>query len=58
MIGQIGVPEIVIILFILLLTFLPIAVALWLGLKVVRARTKQQELEARIEALERAQRRP
>jgi hypothetical protein len=53
--GRIGAPEIVIILFITLLTFIPIAVALWLGLKVVRARKKQQELEARIEALERAQ---
>jgi hypothetical protein len=59
MIGRIGVPEIVIILFISLLTFLPIAVALWLGLNFVRrSRTKQRELEARIEALERAQRRP
>ncbi len=55
--GLIGAPEIVIILVICSLTFIPIAVALWLGLKVVRARTKQQELEARIEALERAQRR-
>ena len=53
--GRIGAPEIVIILFITLLTSIPIAVALWLGLKVVRARKKQQELEARIEALERAQ---
>jgi hypothetical protein len=54
---RIGAPEIIIILFICLLTFIPIAVAIWLGVKVVGgARAKQRELEARIEALERGAR--
>lgn len=55
---RVGPPEVIIILFISLLTLVPIAVAVWLALKVVGTRAKQTELEARVEALERAQRRP
>jgi hypothetical protein len=56
---RIGAPEVIIILFICVLTFIPIAVAIWLGVKVVgHARKKQRELETRIEALERTQRQP
>lgn len=58
MIGRIGAPEILIILFVSLLTFIPVAVAVWLSATIVRTRNKLAELEARIEALERAQRRP
>jgi hypothetical protein len=56
MMGRIGVPELVIILTIGLMALAPIAVVAWLVLRLLKTRANQSELEARIEALERAQR--
>jgi hypothetical protein len=59
MIGRLGMPELVIILFICLITLVPLAIGVWLVLRLVRGRSaKEQALEARIEALERGARQP
>ncbi len=56
MMGGIGVPELVIILFVSLTSLVPIAIGVWLIVSVVRLRTNQKTLETRLEQLERGTR--
>lgn len=56
--GSIGMPELIIILFISLVSLAPIALGVWLLVIVVRMRAKQSALEAKVEALERGARQP
>ena len=56
MVGQIGVPELFIILFISLTSLVPLAIGVWLILSVVRLRTNQKTLETRLDLLERGTR--
>lgn len=51
---MIGVPEIVVILFIGLLGLVPLLIVVWLILRMVQMGTHQQKLEERVQALEQA----
>ena len=51
MFGRIGVPEVIVILFVALLSLAPLAVGVWLVVTLLRIRSKQDALEAKIDAL-------
>ena len=56
MVGRVGVPELVIIMFISLFSIIPIVIAGWLIVNVVRLRTSVTALQNRLDALERGAR--
>jgi uncharacterized membrane protein len=51
---MIGIPEIVVILLMGLLGLVPLVIVVWLIVRIVQIGTQQQNLEQRIQALERA----
>ncbi|HVL68328.1 MAG TPA: hypothetical protein VM364_13780 [Vicinamibacterales bacterium] len=53
MFGPIGIPELLILAVIGLLSLVPLAVVVWLGMTLWRLRERQQALEARLDSIQR-----